>query len=66
MNEKSVVVSVTTEGHVTTSYQNFSLGELQEILTEPSKGDAVDLLENDFDAFFEYLSRQTDVTKKGT
>lgn len=36
MNEKSVVVSMTTDNQVTTSYRNYSLGELQEMLSKPS------------------------------
>jgi hypothetical protein len=35
MNEKAVVVDLTTAGQVTTSYQNFSLGELEELMAKP-------------------------------
>jgi hypothetical protein len=35
MSEKSVVVDLTTPNQVTTSYQNFSLGELEELLAKP-------------------------------
>jgi hypothetical protein len=36
MNEKSVVVSMTTGNKVTTSYQNFSLGEMVEMMKKPA------------------------------
>jgi hypothetical protein len=36
MGKKSVVVSMTTDNKVTTSYRNFSLGELAEILEKPA------------------------------
>jgi hypothetical protein len=37
MAKKSVVVSMTTDNQVTTSYRNFSLGELQQILARPAR-----------------------------
>lgn len=37
MNKKSVVVSLTTGNKLTTSYRNYSLGELEQILARPSR-----------------------------
>lgn len=37
MNEKSIVVSVTPDNKITTSYQNFSLGELSELMAQPAR-----------------------------
>jgi hypothetical protein len=36
MGKKSVVVSLTTDNKVTTSYRNFSLAELEQILARPA------------------------------